>query len=54
MPGIKVTLAAPEWFNLRHGEHSYDKSVYANDREYFNAIAAAYSEELADLYDAGC
>lgn len=52
--GVKLTLAAPEWFHLRHGEHSYDKSVYANDREYFDAIAAAYREELADLYDAGC
>lgn len=52
--GIKLTLAAPEWFNLRHGEHSYSKDVYANDREYFDAIAAAYSEELTDLYKAGC
>ncbi|KAI5793065.1 UROD/MetE-like protein [Geopyxis carbonaria] len=51
---IKMTLAAPEWFHLRHGEHAYDKSVYANDEEHFNDIAAAYRVELKILYDAGC
>jgi len=49
-----MTLAAPQWFHLRHGEHSYPKDVYANDNEYFADIAKAYREELADLYDAGC
>ncbi|GAA5898648.1 cobalamin-independent methionine synthase II family protein [Sporobolomyces salmoneus] len=51
---IKLTLAAPQWFHLRHGEHAYPKSVYANDAEYFADIAKAYREELADLYSAGC
>lgn len=52
--GIKMTLAAPEWFHLRHGEYSYARTVYENDKEYFDAIAAAYNEELLDLYAAGC
>ncbi|GAA5977421.1 hypothetical protein JCM5350_004683 [Sporobolomyces pararoseus] len=51
---VKLTLAAPQWFHLRHGEHAYPKDVYANDSEYFADIAKAYREELADLYDAGC
>ena len=51
---VKITVAAPEWYHLRHGEHSYPTSVYANDAEYFADIAKAYREELADLYEAGC
>ncbi|KAL7270909.1 hypothetical protein RUND412_006372 [Rhizina undulata] len=51
---IKLTLAAPEWFHLRHGENAYDKSVYANNEEHFNDIAIAYRTELKILYDAGC
>ncbi|GAA5853687.1 hypothetical protein JCM8547_007413 [Rhodosporidiobolus lusitaniae] len=51
---VKITLAAPEWYHLRHGEHAFDKSVYPTVEEYFADIAKAYREELADLYDAGC
>ncbi|GAA5869093.1 hypothetical protein JCM1840_000466 [Sporobolomyces johnsonii] len=51
---VKITLASPEWYHLRHGEHAYDKSVYSSDEEFFNDLAKAYREELADLYDAGC
>ncbi|KAF3179654.1 hypothetical protein TWF788_006959 [Orbilia oligospora] len=51
---VKMTLAAPEWFHLRHGEHAYSKSVYASNAEYFADIAAAYRYELSLLYDAGC
>jgi len=51
---IKLTLAAPEWFHLRHGEHAYDNKFYANDEEHFNDIAAAYRVELEILYAAGC
>ncbi|TNY19633.1 hypothetical protein DMC30DRAFT_417702 [Rhodotorula diobovata] len=51
---VKITLAAPEWYHLRHGEHAFDRSVYSTDEEYFADIAKAYREELADLYDAGC
>ncbi|GAA6038283.1 hypothetical protein JCM8097_003921 [Rhodosporidiobolus ruineniae] len=51
---VKITLAAPEWYHLRHGEHAFDTSVYATEEEYFADIAKAYREELADLYDAGC
>ncbi|GAA5957782.1 hypothetical protein JCM21900_004552 [Sporobolomyces salmonicolor] len=51
---VKITLAAPEWYHLRHGEHAYDKSVYSSDEEFFGDLAKAYREELADLYDAGC
>ena len=68
---IKLTLAAPEWFHLRHGahtflsaslcnssersgEHAYRPGVYNDREEYFNDIAAAYRQELAALYAAGC
>ncbi|GJN93556.1 hypothetical protein Rhopal_006613-T1 [Rhodotorula paludigena] len=51
---IKLTLAAPEWYHLRHGEHAFDRSVYPSESEYFADIAKAYREELADLYSAGC
>ncbi|BGP19202.1 hypothetical protein JCM10213_002103 [Rhodosporidiobolus nylandii] len=51
---IKITLAAPEWYHLRHGEHAFDKAVYPTEEEYFADIAKAYREELADLYEAGC
>lgn len=50
---IKLTLAAPEWFHLRHGEHAFKQSVYANQDEYFDDIAAAYRRELEILYAAG-
>ena len=28
---LKITMAAPEWFHIRHGEHAYPKDVYKND-----------------------
>ena len=28
---LKLTMCAPEWFHLRHGEYAYDKNVYKND-----------------------
>ncbi|KZS95985.1 UROD/MetE-like protein [Sistotremastrum niveocremeum HHB9708] len=54
VPHIKVTICAPEWFHLRHGEHAYNTEIYKNDAEYFAHIAKAYREEIADLYAAGC
>ncbi|KAL4073167.1 hypothetical protein V8B97DRAFT_2033573 [Scleroderma yunnanense] len=50
---IKLTLAAPEWFHLRHGEHAFRPGVYANRDEYFDDIAVAYRRELDILYAAG-
>jgi len=50
---IKLTLAAPEWFHLRHGEHAYSKDFYKNNDEHFDDIAAAYRAELEVLYNAG-
>ncbi|KAG6336769.1 hypothetical protein ID866_2338 [Astraeus odoratus] len=50
---IKLTLAAPEWFHLRHGEHAFKPEVYASRDEYFDDIAAAYRRELEILYAAG-
>ncbi|KAI0333365.1 UROD/MetE-like protein [Cubamyces sp. BRFM 1775] len=51
---IKITMAAPEWFHLRHGEYAYPKDVYKNDDEYFADIAVAYQAEIQELYAAGC
>ncbi|TVY14603.1 Uncharacterized protein LARI1_G007243, partial [Lachnellula arida] len=50
----KLTLAAPNWYHLRYKQgKAYPKSVYANDEEYFEDIAAAYRAELKILYDNG-
>jgi len=51
---LKLTLCAPEWFHLRHGEYAYDTNVYKNDDEYFDDIAVAYQQEIQDLYARGC
>ncbi|TVY83586.1 Uncharacterized protein LSUE1_G001232 [Lachnellula suecica] len=50
----KLTLAAPNWYHLRYKKgQAYSKSVYANDEEYFEDIAAAYRAELKILYENG-
>ncbi|GAA5821826.1 hypothetical protein JCM11251_001043 [Rhodosporidiobolus azoricus] len=51
---VKITLAAPEWYHLRHGEHAFSRDVYPTEKEYYADLAKAYREELADLYEAGC
>jgi len=51
---LKLTLCAPEWFHLRHGEHAYSKDVYQNDVEYFADIVVAYRQEIAELHSLGC
>ncbi|KAJ1562977.1 hypothetical protein HK405_004944 [Cladochytrium tenue] len=52
---IKITMAAPEWYHLRHSsDHAFSKDAYESDVGYFADIAAAYREELAALYDIGC
>ena len=51
---LKLTLAAPNWYHLRHKEgKAYPKEVYKNDNEYFADIARAYQDELQILYDHG-
>ena len=51
---LKLTLAAPNWYHLRHKEgKAYPKDVYKNDDEYFADIARAYQDELQILYDHG-
>ncbi|KAL5534368.1 hypothetical protein ACEPAG_830 [Sanghuangporus baumii] len=51
---LKLTMCAPEWYHLRHGEYAYPKDVYKNDDEYFEDVALAYRQELAELYSIGC
>jgi len=50
---LKLTCGAPEWFDLRHGEHAFNHDVYKTKDEYFDDIAKAYREELDVLYKAG-
>lgn len=50
---LKITLAAPEWFHLRHLDHAF-KGVYDSTSAYLSDIAKAYREELAELYRLGC
>ena len=33
---LKITMCAPEWFHLRHGQYAYPKDVYKNDGERFS------------------
>ncbi|KAI9574173.1 UROD/MetE-like protein [Boletus coccyginus] len=51
---IKLTMVAPEWFHLRHGEHAFTPGVYTDREAYFDDIAVAYRQELEVLYAAGC
>ncbi|CCM05208.1 uncharacterized protein FIBRA_07417 [Fibroporia radiculosa] len=52
---IKVTICGPTWMHLRHGsDHTYDKSVYQSDAEYFVDLIQAYREEIDELYRLGC
>ena len=52
---VKLTLAVPSWYHLRHKEgHAYPRDVYSSDDEYFNDIAKAFQAELSILHDAGC
>ncbi|OCH96072.1 UROD/MetE-like protein [Obba rivulosa] len=52
---LKLTICGPTWMHMRHGsEHTYDKSVYKTDAEYFADLAQAYREEIQELYSLGC
>lgn len=52
--GIKLTLAAPNWYHLRYVDgKAFPKDVYKNDKEYFADVAKAYQVELDILYQAG-
>ncbi|KAH9837187.1 uncharacterized protein C8Q71DRAFT_707408 [Rhodofomes roseus] len=52
---VKIPICGPTWMHLRHGtEHTYDKSVYASDAEYFEDLIKAYREEIDELYQLGC
>ncbi|WWD21850.1 hypothetical protein CI109_106338 [Kwoniella shandongensis] len=51
---VKLTMISPVWYHLRYREgKAYPTDVYANDEEYFAAIAEAYRTELDILYKAG-
>lgn len=51
---LKITVCAPEWFHLRHGEHAFRRDVYSSDEAYFADVVQAYREEFEDLYSIGC
>ncbi|KAF7303609.1 Methionine vitamin-b12 [Mycena indigotica] len=52
---LKVNFCPPNWFHHFHGpDLTYDKSVYANDIEYFKDVGAAYRAEIKELYELGC
>ncbi len=51
---IKLTVITPAWFHMRYKQgRAYTKEAYANDAEYFKAVAKVYQDELAALYEAG-
>ncbi|KAK8846531.1 hypothetical protein IAR55_005617 [Kwoniella newhampshirensis] len=51
---VKLTMISPVWYHLRYQEgKAYPTDIYANDEEYFAAIADAYRTELDILYEAG-
>jgi len=51
---LKLTVCAPEWFHLRHGEHAFKTDVYSSNEEYFADVVKAYREEFQELYQLGC
>ncbi|KAL0951278.1 hypothetical protein HGRIS_007989 [Hohenbuehelia grisea] len=52
---IKMTMCSPSWFHQRHGSDlTYDRAVYKNDDEYFDALGVVYREEIQELYGLGC
>ncbi|EMD42129.1 hypothetical protein CERSUDRAFT_110676 [Gelatoporia subvermispora B] len=52
---LKMTICGPTWMYMRHGsEHTYNKSIYKTDAEYFADLAQAYREEIQELYSLGC
>ncbi|KHO01606.1 Methionine synthase, vitamin-B12 independent [Metarhizium album ARSEF 1941] len=50
----KFTMPPPCYFHLRLAPgKSYDRSVYADDDDFFADLAKAYRQEIKTLYDAG-
>ncbi|CAK1362080.1 unnamed protein product [Cercospora beticola] len=50
----KFTMPPPCYFHLRLAPGKcYDPSVYSNDTDFFEDLAAAYRQEFKTLYDAG-
>jgi methionine synthase II (cobalamin-independent) len=51
---IKLTMITPSWFHMRYKQGSaYTPEAYKDDASYFADVAAAYGQELKDLYAAG-
>lgn len=53
-PTGKITIITPSWFHMRYKQgKAYTPEAYANDSEYFKAVAQVYQAELDALYKAG-
>ena len=50
----KVTIAAPDVMHYFLGPQSFDKSVYPDREQYFDALARIYREEIGELAKEGC
>ncbi|MEO8485043.1 MAG: 5-methyltetrahydropteroyltriglutamate--homocysteine S-methyltransferase [Betaproteobacteria bacterium] len=50
----KVTIPSPTMLHFRGGRQAIDKTAYPAIEDFFDDIANAYREEIADLAAAGC
>ncbi|MBN8831369.1 MAG: 5-methyltetrahydropteroyltriglutamate--homocysteine S-methyltransferase [Sphingomonadales bacterium] len=50
----KVTIPSPTMLHFRAGREGISEAVYPDMKDFFDDVAAAYQEEVADLAAAGC
>jgi 5-methyltetrahydropteroyltriglutamate--homocysteine methyltransferase len=50
----KVTIPSPTVLHFRGGRQAVDRDAYPDMDSFFADLAAAYAQELADLWAAGC
>jgi len=50
----KTCITSPTLLHFRGGREAIDKKTYPKIEQFFDDVAAAYREEIKDLYAAGC
>jgi 5-methyltetrahydropteroyltriglutamate--homocysteine methyltransferase len=50
----KTCITSPTLLHFRGGREAIDKKTYPEMSQFFDDVAAAYREEIKDLYAAGC
>jgi 5-methyltetrahydropteroyltriglutamate--homocysteine methyltransferase len=50
----KLTIPSPSMVHYRGGRSAINETVYADLEQFWNDLAAAYAQEVQQLYDLGC